>query len=724
MIPDSVPFTVTSGEVAKISARIPFPNLWSDPLALTVDSLTLDLVISPPSKGKSPGFATQSGSHHIDLASSVTSAAGDFVHDELDAFEGAELDRTIRESLILSQDPFVRDELPGAFPPYSDNGGGSPAAVESTTVLASLVERVLARLQCKVKNIRLRVQYDNEGQSGVLELRVGEVRYADETPESVTGPQKTVRALTLSSVGVYLLPLPKLDDSPAVRQYPELARMASGSSYTSSSMSSSEDDDDYRDMIMSQAVADLRVSSMDPPPPAVSSPLPPSRARSTYGSAAGSAMFQSASGSGMYHSAAGSDMFKSARGSGMFKSAMSTASGASMYHSFTDEPQEPEPTSSRSQLPDIEDPFGSPQELPHPLREPSPTVEQPPVSQSDSARAGSQRTSRSATPVAPPEEPEETLLLSFGTEDIVLRMTTSSQPAPRNSREWAKDSSSPIAMPRVVETPSPPIPSIRIDVSVGNIAAALLPSHTAFLLSLAQAALASSGSSPSTPSPPTIDPPTSQPKFDFEARIKGIYVSLVYDLNPPSSDYNDVVDQYFARPSSVYLPIGHVRLKLEDLAAIYAVPTIKIQPRKQSSRRKSSTGPKGATLDITISNISIFEYLASAESDDDGPPGGTFPVLVFDVNLPKQYDVPPGAPSSLLSTHTRSPANLTSFPQFDSVDWRNAGVQKGGGEKAWRVRPRAKGILRGPPVASPTPGTTAISIHQDMDDNQRMSSAS
>lgn len=693
---------MTGGEVDKVSARVPFPNLWSDPLALTVDSLTLEVALAPAKGKRGPASPD---SHHIDLASSVTSAAGDFVHDELDAFEGAELDRTIRESLILNDT--LRDDIPGAFPPFtSDDGGGSPAAVESTTVLASLVERVLARLQCRVRNIRMRVRYEHDDLAGILELRLSEVRYADETPESVTGAQKTVRAVTLSNVGVYILPLPKEEKVP--QQVP-LSRSTSASSYDSSLLS---DDDEYQDMVMSQAVADLRVSTAGPPTPL-------QRPTASLRSTAGSEMYQSAAGSDMFQSAQGSGMLQSARGSAMFKSAISTASGRSVYHSFVEEPEMLQSASASASASHHElpaDPFGSP---PQTETAQSPTHSPEPVPAIEPPNAGSPNTSRSATPVAA-HDSEETLLLCFGTEDVVLRMTTS-MTMPPSSRDWARDPGSPMAMPRVVDTPVAPTPSIRIDVSVGMIAAALLPSHAGFLLSLAQAAIAHSGSGHPSPQSGTIDPPISQPKFDAEVRIKGLYVSLVYDLNRPLNEYSELVEQYFSRPTSVYLPIGHLRLKLEDMGATYAVPAAVNKPplKQASSRRRSTAGPKGAALNISVSNVSVFEYLASAESGDDEPPGGTFPVLIFDANLPKQYEVPPGAPSSLLSTNTRTPASLTSFPQFDSVDWRNAGPQKPGAEKAWRVRPRNKGILRGAAVVSPEPAAAAIAIHKDMDDNER-----
>ncbi|CAK9781050.1 hypothetical protein CC85DRAFT_269388 [Cutaneotrichosporon oleaginosum] len=684
LIPEGLPFTVIGGEVAKVSARVPFPNLWSDPLALTVDSVTLDVSLAAAKGRRGPLGPSVP---HIDLASSVTSAAGDFLHDELDAFEGAELDRTIRESLILNPP----GDVPGAFPPFtSDNGGGSPAAVESTTVLASLVERVLARLQCRICKIRLRVRYEHEDILGVLELRIGEVRYADETPETVTGATKTVRAVIISNVGVYLLPIPKEDEP---HQVP-LSRMTSASSYESSL----SDDDDYQDMIMSQAVADLRVSSAPAPQP------PAASFRSTPGS-----MYQSAAGSDVFQSAHGS-VFHSARGSGMFKSTMTSASGRSVYQSFVEDPAAEPISASRQELP--ADPFGSPQASPEARKGRS--IESAPADEPPTA--GSQRTSRSATPVAS-YEPEETLLMSFGTEDIILRMTTATT-MPPSSRDWARDPGSPMAMPRVVDTPVAPIPSIRIDMSVGMIAVALLPSHAGFLLSLAQAALAHSGSTAPVPQEVSVDPPLSQPKFDAELRIKGVYVSLVYDLNKPSDEYKSMVESYFSRPASVYLPIGHLRLKLEDMGAAYSVPAAINKVTRKLTRRRSTAGTKGTVVSITVSTIAVFEYLASAESGGDEPPGGTFPVLIFDANLPKQYDVPPGAPSSLLSSNSRAPANLTSFPQFDSIDWRNAGPQKPGAEKAWRVRPRSKGILRGGFGASPEPVVAAVVIHKDMDDNE------
>lgn len=81
---------------------------------MSLDTLTLDFTLSSPSPLSRGRTATRP--EHHDLAESVTSAADDFLHHELDAYEEKELEGSIRQSLILSQsDPFISD-VPGGFP--------------------------------------------------------------------------------------------------------------------------------------------------------------------------------------------------------------------------------------------------------------------------------------------------------------------------------------------------------------------------------------------------------------------------------------------------------------------------------------------------------------------------------------------------------------------------------------------------------------------------------
>lgn len=658
-----------------MSARVPFPNLWSDPLSLTIDSLTLEVaIVSKPKAGKPPSASLYSSSQPLDLASSVTSAAGDFVHDELDAFEGAQLDRSIRESFILAQsDPFSSDDMPGAFAPYGDTG--SPSAVESTTVLATLVERILARLQCRINNVRLRLRFEDEEHGGVLELRIAGIRYADETPE-LSSPMKTVRAISLSTVEVYMLPIsaaytPSSPRTTIGSSSTVLSRMSSSSSSDFSDHHDSESSgDEFHSMVMSQAVADLRESVMIPPQASTRIQRP---------------------------------VFASQK---LQASSMSSMSGKSVYHSFMEEDESDiraSQASERQRLADslssLSDPFEQP-EAPTPVARPS--------------SSHSSRRTPSPTPTAVPSEPTETLLLSFGSENIVWRMVTS-QAAP-TKRDWAQhDPASPASMPRLIETPPLPIPTVDVSVTCGTLTVLLRPEHTALLLAMTQSVTGRSTSpSPSSP-PPRHEPSSQNPDFIARLSVKAVYVTMVYDLNTITSDVEAHVMQYFARPPSVYPPIGHLRLRLEQISSCYTVPGSR---ERRQPRRRGST-PKSPSIELSISDVSLFEYLASASSGDDEPPGGTFPVLLFDVNLPKQYEVPPGAPSSLLSTRPRTPASLPNFPEFDSVDWRNPGVQKKSGEKAWRVRPKSKGIMRERAMSTPDQISPAISVSKKIEVDDR-----
>ena len=262
VLPTGFPFLIDSGSLGKATARLPFPNLWSDSLSLTLDSLTVDLYLPAPSKKGKESLRRSSVAPKppLDLASSVTTAADDFLHGELDAYEEAELDRSIRQSLILSAtDPFAQDEIPGAFPGFASPGSGPstplPASAESTTVLAGLVERILARLQVKVTNIRMRLHSEDTDHPAIFELRVEQVRYATETSTEALESGVSTRVVRFHGVEVYTT-------EPSIRPGSDRNRHGTpgprGSSMSSSSTSGSEDR--LAELAMSQGIADLRQS--------------------------------------------------------------------------------------------------------------------------------------------------------------------------------------------------------------------------------------------------------------------------------------------------------------------------------------------------------------------------------------------------------------------------------------------------------------------------------
>ncbi|WRT66888.1 uncharacterized protein IL334_003851 [Kwoniella shivajii] len=646
LMPSSVPLRLDSGTLSKVTARVPLSNLWSDPLCLTLDTLNLSFVLSRPSfytKGKNvarpTGFQPE---RHRDLAESVTSAADDFLHEELDAFEEAELGRSIRQSLVLnSTDPFNNDEeVPGSFPfgnPESIGTDGQPlpANVESTTVLAGLVGRILSRLEFRIKNIKIQIRFDDADHGGLFECRIGEIKYIDESQSQFNSntdqPRTTIRSIRVSNAALYMLPKSSIPVSqPSSSARPSFASPSSRSSSISSASSSSTTGD-YQDMMMSQAVADLRDSTTM------------------------------------------SDL----------------TSEASIYHSAINE-------------------------------DPAPRI--PVIVEGRSSEASP---SRSATPRpdTPATSKDETLLLTFGSEDIVLRMkTTRSLPNANLEAVTSPGLSSPSRSIHVTSTTATsPLPSVNIEVSVGTIAAVILPEQASIILAALQCASQHSQVKSHSPSPTShvAASVTNQPQLTAHVTLKGLYASLIYDMTASSNPLiTDILTTYWAKPSSTFIPTGHLRLRLETFEGHYAskgfiarlsdirksttIPSSAIRlPRRSSTI--SRAGPSPPTLTITLQDASVFEYLASEQSDNDlldVPPGGAFPVLLFDTNLPRQYDVAPGVTSGLFQSIPSKPTSSIQaqvFPEFDSVDWRNSGLQRksGGSEKQWKVKQKGKGILKG-----------------------------
>lgn len=561
MIRDVLPLRMTTGSLGKVTAKVPFPNLWSDPLSLSLQTLHLDLNLSPTTT--SPSTLPQDPlSPSLDLAHSVTSAADDFLHTELDAYEESALASSIQQSIIFTQsNPFIKDdELPGAFPfPAAGIGGGG----ETTTVLAGLVERVLARLECVVRDVRVRIRIEGEG---VVEVRVGEIGYGEVEGERVV----------------------------RVKGF-EIGMMGQGKEGMSRSSSVSTASGGDEEMAMSMAVADLRESVV-----------------------------------------------------GMEESVVS---GASVYESAI----------------------------------------------SEDFKAGER--SRSVTPTAKVEvqaEEKAVTILSFGTEDIVLRMRTTravNENIPEMSSSSADSSS------------DAQVPSVKFYLSIGTITAMLLPQQLSTLL-VASQILAPSSPIPKRDTKPDRPAP-GQPPMEASLDLEAIYIALVYDMQA-GNDPAFVVSlpRFWAKPEAAQIHVGHLKMRVEGVHAGYTTQGPPAKSMRTSSirppvNRTSSTSTarqasfanvvhQSPVITCLIRDISIFEYLTSISTSsegDDAPPGGSFPVLLFDQGMTKQYEAFPGTSKG------------TVFPEYDTVDWRNSGLQRKStgslGEKAWKVRHKGRGVLKG-----------------------------
>ncbi|OXG22622.1 hypothetical protein C366_00940 [Cryptococcus neoformans Tu401-1] len=617
-IPPSLPLSLTSGTLNKLTAKLPFPNLWSDPLQVSLDTLTLDFTLSSPSPLSRGRTATRP--EHHDLAESVTSAADDFLHHELDAYEEKELEGSIRQSLILSQsDPFISD-VPGGFPLGSPGelspGQPLPANMESTTVLAGMVERILARLEFRVEKINIRLVIEDG--EGVVELTVGRIQYADESEAQTDGDgRSTTRAIRISNISLGIVPS---QHKPTFRAIPQRQlRLASVSS--SNSTASISPRHDCSDMFMSQAVVDLRQSLSAP-----EQASEPSNEQSVHES--------------------------------------------NMFYSALSQPNESEPGASTGT-----------KRL---------AISQDPKLVGEVEEEGS----RSATPMPETKpQPSSIPVLSFGQEDVVLRMRTSRSLISAEHQASSNNNK----------------PSVEVNISMGTIAAVLLPSHLRLLISALQTvqALSQKENVPAGKDKPAQST-SPQTRLAVTTKLKAFYLSLVYDLSIETSlNSHSTMASYLTRPSNP-IPYPHLRFRLDTLVASYqssghSNPSRPAFTRPISGmstanlRRKSSGharfGLPPSSLTVDVGDIFLFEWMNE---------GIIAPVILFDPGLKQQYDLPSAPPHK----------GREGFPEFECRDWREE--KKTGGEKAWRVRPRGKGILKGGARRTTDDEGPVIHIRQDL----------
>lgn len=193
------------------------------------------------------------------MADSIISVAvaSEFVKEELTTLEDAEL----RQSLHLGASGIA---LPGAFA----FGSGAREKMDKSdevaevTMLAGLIERILARLSVRVRRVRVRIVLEDDGDERTeVELRVEKIVYADEKGEDMVGSTR-IDPTKMASVRSLRIFKPEV----LMRMSEETRPMDSSSvdslaSEASTASTSSEDEvTQEQDMMMSQSIADLRTS--------------------------------------------------------------------------------------------------------------------------------------------------------------------------------------------------------------------------------------------------------------------------------------------------------------------------------------------------------------------------------------------------------------------------------------------------------------------------------
>ncbi|GAA5878303.1 hypothetical protein JCM1840_002374 [Sporobolomyces johnsonii] len=536
-----------------------------------------------------------SGTPGLDESILSLAVAHDFISHELTSAEDAEL----RASLHLSPSVSAADfSLPGAFGGAKADEHEEQAEVVETTMLAGVIDRILARLSVRVSGVRVRVVWSEEGaetRENELELRIDEAEYqGDASPlpssEGASDGVDSVRSIRITPPRVYLrTPAPPSSPPTEPRGFaptPPLSTASLASSLaspttpvqthtrprprsrSSSSSSFSSDSGDEDDLLaMSQSIADLRTSIV-----------------STTTSSRGG-------GGGMR-----SEMFASARS---FRT----------VREETEEEAEGEEVRQAAQLQREEeegDPFLDPDSSAD--TPPAPTPCAPP--------------SATPPPTPPPPQSQPQLILSLGPSsssphaEPLLFLLSTRRPAP------TAPSSSPRLRPELSLTGS----------LQGAWTLALDARQLTVLLQLVDRITPSASSQAFTPAPPA---PTGGPTFKLDVTLKTLTVLLAYPSPsaPPSAPPSTSTSPFTALPTfwtsrdpgSVppsALKAPHLRLRLDSLAL----------------QHSSSDG--GSTT-ATVGSLTLSETARVPRSPHEA--WRTLPLIVSDANLT------PGGPAGVES---------------------------------------------------------------------------
>ncbi|KAH7103957.1 hypothetical protein BKA62DRAFT_695150 [Auriculariales sp. MPI-PUGE-AT-0066] len=152
------PVRLVSGSLGTVTARVPWPNILSATFALSLGGIRLKFTSAPPQRHPD---------HARNVTESVVLVAEEFVHDELTQEENNEL----RRSVILDHPKDVSEDdhlfhPPGSLDPFRkdlelDDVQDVDATIEGVSVLASVVERILARFTFNATDIQVSLVQPN-----------------------------------------------------------------------------------------------------------------------------------------------------------------------------------------------------------------------------------------------------------------------------------------------------------------------------------------------------------------------------------------------------------------------------------------------------------------------------------------------------------------------------------------------------------------------------------
>ena len=294
-------------------------------------------------------------------------------------------------------------------------------------------------------------------------------------------------------------------------------------------------------------------------------------------------------------------------------------------------------------------------------------------------------------------EPSQEMILSFGTEPIVIHWIFPTNALP--------DTSLPDSYP------TPPSDVVQVDdklqasVAIGVLSIALHARHVRSLIDLVDIM---GSHQPSQRPEPNVSDPSSRnpanpstsmlgPAVALNLKLRGAVLILwshIDDTVEPTT--SEPLADFFAHPLvPPRLNHGYVRAHVEALSL--SLTSSASQPAKNEMKRERPAGVRGrtrrestvtTTLELAVTDISVIAIHAVPNASLESTILNASPILITDHHLPSQYQLAhPG-------TGTSEDNNLNTHPQlptFDVTDWTNERHQKNGVKLSmWRTRIRPK----------------------------------
>ncbi|KAJ7219339.1 hypothetical protein GGX14DRAFT_591678 [Mycena pura] len=193
-----LPVELHEGSIARVTARIPWPNPLTSTVGISVHSLHLTFHVSPSQNHAPP--ATQN------LAESVASVANSFIHDELSPREEATLRESFHPDLASSMHSEDDHNIPGGLDPFisapEEDDFHADADPPGISIFATLIESLLARFEFHAVDTNITLVHPDHTSFSIC---IPDIAYCTEQgPDEDGSPQdlKSTRTVTVSGVSV------------------------------------------------------------------------------------------------------------------------------------------------------------------------------------------------------------------------------------------------------------------------------------------------------------------------------------------------------------------------------------------------------------------------------------------------------------------------------------------------------------------------------------------